>query len=133
MAAMSPALVIEVPATWTRIGTEYAVNGVTIAISEVQALPEDPVEWLAAEFARRGAGTPAISHVELDAGYPALVGEAETLLVVMVQLLELGAVAMAHGRRGRHDAEIRGVLMAARPRWGTPVTLADLFAGTVRR
>jgi len=131
---MRPGLAVQVPTTWERVGTGYSIDGVTIAISDLQALPDDPAAWLAAEFQARG--TPTITAVESEAGYPALIGEAElgdtTLMIVVYQLLELGAVATVHGPHAAFEArraEIRQVLMAARPRWGVPVTLSGLLAG----
>jgi len=142
MVGMKPALEIPVPAAWLQPAppsTEYVVGGLTVTLSVVQALPEDPPEWLRVEAARRGGGPPTLERTTTSTGYPALVGEttvgANKLLIVMYQFLELAAVAVVNGPIAAYDAHvaaIRDVLMRARVRWGAPITLFDLLDGAVR-
>jgi hypothetical protein len=138
-------VVVAIPLTWQQPRPElleYTVgDGGVVAMSNVQALPEDPPAWMSLELARRAGGAieppPVATRLTIASGWPALLAEAtlgdDKLLLILYQFLEFGAVASFRAPAATYDAHrdaVRDVLTSAQISWGDPpLTIAGLFAG----
>jgi hypothetical protein len=145
MAAV-PTVAVSPPVTWRQVAPpklEYELDAVTITVSVVQGLPEDPEEWLRVEVARlagdRTPTAPAYERVTTSTGWPALIAEStvgtDKLALIMYEFLELGAVATITGPADRFDAhrrEVLDVLLAAQVDFDPAVTLHGLLDGASR-
>jgi hypothetical protein len=109
-----------------------------LEVSAVQAVPEDPVEWMRGEMARRtGVRVDEFVRVKSVTGWPMLIADVthgdQRTMIAMWQFLELAAIATLNGPAAAvaaHDDKVKLVLMQAKMHWGDPpVTIAGLLSG----
>jgi hypothetical protein len=134
------AVALPIPDHWRQVApprSTYRIGDVELDVSAIQASPEDPIEWIRVEIARRGATEPATAtRVTTATGWPMLAAEttigSTKLFVGMYQFLELAAVVTVVGEKAAYDAsidDVKLVLMQPKVHWGSPpVTLAALLA-----
>jgi hypothetical protein len=136
------AVVLPVLESWRQIDpprATYAVDEqLVLEVSAVQAVPEDPADWIRGEIERRtGVRTSDLVRVKTVTGWPMAIADVthgdQRTMIAMWQFLELAAIATLTGAAtmvAKHEDAVKLVLMQATVHWGEPPpTIAALLSG----
>lgn len=138
------AVVLPVPESWRQIDpprSTYVVDDdLVLEVSAVQAVPEDPAEWMRGELQRRtGVRVTDFVRAKTVTGWPIMLAEVahgdQRTMIAMWQFLELAAIATLNGPAvafGARIDDVKLVLMQAKVHWGDPPpTIAALLSGVL--